>query len=295
MAIPMAGSLPHPDTLATGRRSPVSCRLPAGDPNLSASIDFNEAAARALEAAYLTTDVVEQRATLLRLLALEPGQAVLDVGSGPGLLAREMADSVGPGGRVVGLDLAEPMLEMARRRCEDRPWVDFEHGDAATLPFEADSFDAVVSTQVYEYVPDIPGALAEIARVLRPGGLVAILDTDYDSLVVHTEDPARHARIFDAWDEHFVHRGLPRTLGADLRDAGFRMRHRAAIPMFNPEYVPNAFSFHLTKLIAGFSSGRRDATAEDAEGWLAELAELGRTGRYFFSLNRYLFVAEWPG
>jgi arsenite methyltransferase len=262
---------------------------------MSSPIEFNEAAARILEAAYLTTDVVEQRAILLRLLSLEPGQAVLDVGSGPGLLVREIADSVGPTGRVVGLDVSDPMLEMGRRRCKDRPQVDFESGDAATLPFESGAFDTVVSTQVYEYVPDIPGALAEISRVLRPGGLVAILDTDYDSLVVHTEDPARHERILDAWDDHFVHRGLPRTLGADLREAGFRLRHRAVIPMFNPEYVPNAFSFHLTKLIAGFSSGRRDATAEDAAGWLAELEQLGQSGRYFFSLNRYLFVAERAG
>jgi SAM-dependent methyltransferase len=192
----------------------------------------------------------------------------------------------------VGLDLSEPMLEMGRQRCAERAWVSFEQGDAAKLPFDAGSFDVVVTTQVYEYVPDIPAALAEVMRVLRPGGLVAILDTDYDSLVVHTDDPDRHARILDAWDDHFVHRGLPRTLGAQLRDAGFRLRHRMAIPMFNPEYTPSAFSFHLTKLIASFSGGRRDATVEDAKAWLAELEQLGRDGRYFFSLNRYLFVAE---
>lgn len=262
---------------------------------MASTVAFDQAAARALEAAYLTTDVVEQRCAVLRLLSLEPGQAVLDIGSGPGLLARELADCVGPTGRVCGLDPSEPMLEMGRRRCADRPQVSFEHGDAAKLPFEAGSFDVVVTTQVYEYVPDIPGALAEVARVVRPGGLVAIVDTDYDSFVVHTEDPERHARILEAWDEHFVHRGLPRVLGAELRLAGFRLRHRVAIPMFNTEYTPSAFSFHLTKLIAGFSSGRGEATAEDARGWLAELEVLGREGRYFFSLNRYLFVAEKPG
>lgn len=261
---------------------------------MSSTVEFNEAAARALEAAYRTLDVVEQRAIVLRLLGLEPGQTVLDLGSGPGLFAQELADAVGPTGRVVGLDLSEPMLEMGRRRCADWPQVSFQQGDAAKLPFEPGSFDAVVTTQVYEYVPDIPGALAEVARVLRPGGLVAILDTDYDSLVVHSEDPERLDRILDAWDEHFVYRGLPRVLGAELRAAGFRLRHRVAIPMFNPEYTPSAFSFHLTKLIAGFASGRREATAEDAQGWIAELETLGREGRYFFSLNRYLFVAERP-
>jgi len=259
---------------------------------MPSGIEFGEAAARAVEAAYLTTDVVEQRCAVLRLLALEPGERVLDVGSGPGLLARDMASTVGPSGRVCGLDPSEPMLARARERCADQPQVSFEKGSAASLPYDDASFDAVVSTQVYEYVPDIPGALAEIARVLRPGGRVAILDTDYESLVVHTEDPERHARILDAWDEHFVHRGLPRILGAALREAGFRLRQRVVIPIFNPEYHANAFSFHLVRMMAGFAAGRREATAADAEGWLAELEELGRAGRYFFSLNRYVFVAE---
>ena len=256
------------------------------------TVDFDESAARALEAAYLTTDVVEQRCGTLRSLTLAPGEHVLDIGSGPGLLAWDLANTVGPGGRVVGLDLSDAMLEMGRRRCADLAHVSFQSGDAAKLPFEDGSFDAVVSTQVFEYVPDIPGALAEVRRVLRPGGRVAILDTDYDSLVVHTEDRPRLDRIMDAWDEHFVHRGLPRTLGAQLRDAGFRVRERTAIPMFNPEYTPNAFSFHLVKLIAGFCAGRRECTKEDGQEWLAELEQLGSQGRYFFSLNRYLFVGE---
>ncbi len=259
---------------------------------MSSTIEFDEAAARVLEAAYLTTDVVEQRCAVLRSLGLEPGQHVLDIGCGPGLLVRDLAGSVGEGGRGCGLDLSDAMLGMARRRCADQAWVSFDQGDAMKLPYEDAAFDAVVSTQVYEYVADIPGALAEIRRVLRPGGRVAILDTDYGSLVVHTDDEPRLARILDAWDEHFVHRDLPRFLGPALREAGFRLRQRSAIPMFNPEYQPNAFSFHLTMFIAGFSGGRRDATQEDAQGWLAELQDLGRQGRYFFSLNRYLFVAD---
>ena len=262
---------------------------------MSTTVEFNEAAARVLEAAYRTTDVIEQRCQVLRLLSLRAGQSVLDIGSGPGLLTTELADAVGEQGQVVGLDLAEPMLEMARRRCADRPQVSFEQGDASELPFEDERFDVAVSTQVYEYVPDIPAALEEVKRVLRPGGMLAILDTDYDSWVLHTEDPERHARMVDAWDEHFVHRGLPRTLGASMLDAGLALRHRIAIPILNTEYVPSGLGFHLVKLIAGFCAGRRQATQQDADGWLAELEQLGREGRFFFSLNRYLFVAQKPG
>jgi SAM-dependent methyltransferase len=259
------------------------------------AIEFDQAAARGLEAAYLTTDVVEQRSAVIRALALQPGQHVLDIGCGPALLLRALANNVGVSGRACGLDLSEPMLEAARRRCENQVQVELDQGDASKLPYAAGSFDAVVTTQVYEYVPDIPAALAEVKRALRPGGRLAVLDTDYDSLVVHTEDPERLARILDAWDEHFVHRGLPRTLGGQMRDAGFRLRERIAIPIFNPDHHKDAFSWHLTKMIAGFSAGKRNCTQADASGWLAELEELGRSGRYFFSLNRYLFIGDLPG
>jgi ubiquinone/menaquinone biosynthesis C-methylase UbiE len=77
---------------------------------------------------------------------------------------------VGAEGRVRGVDLSDDMLAMAAKRCAGQPWVSFEQGDATQLPFDDDSFDAAVSTQVYEYVADIPAALAELYRVPRSGG-----------------------------------------------------------------------------------------------------------------------------
>jgi hypothetical protein len=77
-----------------------------------------------------------------------------------------------------------------------------------------------------------------IYRGRRPGGRAAIVDTDYGSLVIYTEDKARMARVLAAWNEHFVHAELPRTLSRQLRDAGFALRRRDVIPMFNPEYDP---------------------------------------------------------
>ncbi|HKX45711.1 MAG TPA: methyltransferase domain-containing protein, partial [Planctomycetota bacterium] len=82
---------------------------------MAGGVEFDEAAARGLEAAYQTTSVVEQRSAVVRALCLAPGQQVLDIGSGPGLLLRELALCVGPGGAAVGLDLSAPMIEVARR------------------------------------------------------------------------------------------------------------------------------------------------------------------------------------
>jgi len=259
---------------------------------MTQKIAFDDSAGRALELAYATADVLAQRRAVRAALALGPGQRVLDVGSGPGLLAREMAEEVGGGGEVVGLDASEPMIALARRRCEGLAQVRFEHGDALRLPWPDGHFDAAVSTQVYEYVADLDAAFRELRRVMKPEGRVAILDTDYDSLVIHTEDPERMRRVLEVWDEHFVHRDLPQRLAPTLCRAGFRIRGATAIPLFDIDYQPDRFSYHLTTLMASFVAGRSGVSEEDARAWHAELRDLGERGEYFYSLNRYLFVAE---
>jgi arsenite methyltransferase len=261
---------------------------------MSGGLRFDEATSRKVEALYLTPDVIAQRAQVLRALELRQGEQVLDVGCGPGLLARDMAVSVGRGGRVCGIDISEDMLTISRKRCADQPWTEFQRADAAHLPYPDDSFDVAVSTQVYEYIVDIPAALAELNRIVRSGGRAIVVDTDYGSLVIHTQDEARMGRMLSAWNEHFVHAGLPRTLSRQLRDAGFTIRQRDVIPMFNPEYRENNYGSQLLSIMASFAVGRRGISKEEADAWLAELAELGRQGRFFFSLNRYVFVADKP-
>ena len=80
------------------------------------TIEFDQNAAHALEKAYLTRDVIAQRGVVLEALDPRPGEAVLDIGQGPGLLLEEIARRVGAQGRAVGVDLSETMSAHARRR-----------------------------------------------------------------------------------------------------------------------------------------------------------------------------------
>jgi ubiquinone/menaquinone biosynthesis C-methylase UbiE len=106
---------------------------------------------------------------------LRPGQRVLDLGSGTGYPAVLAAQAVGVSGRVVGLDLADRMLHVARCKAERLGLsnIRFQTADVTSLPFDAASYDAVLSRFCLMFLPDIPQAMREIARVLKPGGYFA--------------------------------------------------------------------------------------------------------------------------
>ena len=99
------------------------------------------------------------------------GQRVLDVACGTGAVARTAVDTVGPQGRVVGVDLNPAMLEVAR---SSRPDLEWFQGDAEDLPFETDSFDAALCQSALFFFPEPFRAVREMARVVGPGGIVAI-------------------------------------------------------------------------------------------------------------------------
>ena len=99
------------------------------------------------------------------------GQRVLDVACGTGILARTVADRVGPTGSVVGLDVNKGMLAVAERQAPHLEWQD---GLAEELPFDNDSFDAVVSQFGLMFFEDKSRAIQEMGRVLRPGGRLAV-------------------------------------------------------------------------------------------------------------------------
>jgi ubiquinone/menaquinone biosynthesis C-methylase UbiE len=108
---------------------------------------------------------------MVDIARVAPGQQVLDVGCGTGVAARASADVVGDNGSVVGVDLNPAMLEVAARL---RPDIQWRQGDAADLPFESSRFDAVLCQSALFFFPDARGAVAEMARVLRPGGVLAV-------------------------------------------------------------------------------------------------------------------------
>ncbi|WIG96272.1 methyltransferase domain-containing protein [Myxococcus sp. SDU36] len=114
----------------------------------------------------------------LRLTGLRPGDAALDVGCGPGVITSEMLDVVGPQGRVVGIEPQAEHLAAARGLLAGRPNVELCQGALPDTRLPADHFDYVWCQYVFEYLGEPGPALAELVRVVRPGGRVVVADID---------------------------------------------------------------------------------------------------------------------
>ncbi|WP_434061980.1 class I SAM-dependent methyltransferase [Actinotalea lenta] len=115
---------------------------------------------------------------------LRPGLRLLDVGCGPGSITVDLARLVAPG-EVVAIDPAQEALDEAGELADELGAagnVTFRRADVMALPFESGSFDVVHAHQVLQHLPDPVGALREMRRVTRPGGLVAVRDVDYRTM-----------------------------------------------------------------------------------------------------------------
>lgn len=128
-------------------------------------------AAEAYESAFVPRLFGEWAGWLVEAADVAPGQSVLDVACGTGVVARAAADRMKQRGTVVGLDLNEAMLTVARRL---RPELEWRQGDAAQLPFAEGSFDVVLCQSGLMFFPDVPQALREMARVVTDDGTVAV-------------------------------------------------------------------------------------------------------------------------
>jgi ubiquinone/menaquinone biosynthesis C-methylase UbiE len=163
-------------------------------------------------------DVIAWKPTILDGLRLQPGAQVLDIGCGAGADAFDLADRVGPSGHVTGVDISESLITEAMRRAVGRNFpITFEVGDAQALRFLDHTFDAVRTERMLMHVPNPEQALSEMARVLRPGGRMAVHDFDWETQFCdspYKEITRKIALSFcDGIKNGWIGRCLPRLFG----------------------------------------------------------------------------------
>ena len=254
-------------------------------------VTYDKQAAKDIELSYQTPEIVRQRIQTLEALALRAGEHVLDAGCGTGLLIQGMSSTIGPGGRIVGIDFSDDMLEVARNRCDGISHIELQQGSVTQLPFDDNSFDAVSCTQTLLYVDDVETALSELYRVLKPGGRVAIIETDWRGVVLSSPNQAMTRKILDAWDAAVSSPNLPVKLIPMLKKQKFGAIKTEAIPVLNTSYSPVNFSSCILQDFLLHAVKDKAITTQEAEQWITQIRDLGKNDSYFFCVNRFLFTA----
>ncbi len=238
-----------------------------------------------------TQDMRTQRNLVLSALQLQLGHRILDLGSGNGVFADELCDAVGADGSVTGADASQGMVEMAQRIA---PRAQFVQADATALPFDDASFDRVTAAQILCFVPDLNAALAEIFCVLAPGGRIALLDSDWASLVWHSDNTDLTAKIMERYTSVYADRHVARRLAPELARAGFTEVDVTSHVILNRSVAEDTYAGITLAGAVDMAAADADIGPAKASLWEADMHRADQSGRAFFSLNRYIFTAKKP-
>ena len=244
----------------------------------------------ALEAFDGLPQLQELKVLARQLARVGDGTTVLDVGCGFGLESLRLARLVQPGGRIVGIDKSADFIAEAKRRAtEAKLSIEFEVGDAQSLPFADASFDVARAERVLVYLPKPKRALEEMRRVTRPGGTVTAIEPDFGTNAINVEDRALARRILDhECDVNIPHGWLVRDLCGSMEDIGLRnVVIDTRIVIFTPDLAAAYFTeTGRTAQSAGVIS------AGEFGRWAAAIEDLRQHGRLFCSIGYYLFTAQ---
>ena len=253
---------------------------------------FDSAMAARLDKLYASPEMVAQRTSFRRILAGRPGEMGVDIGAGLAHLSCELAADVAPHGRIFAVDSSPDMLTAARRRVESlglSSSVETRLSNAVALDLPDESFDFAVAVQVYSYVQDVALAIREAARVLRKGGRLAILETDWDLCTFESSDREVTRRMLDG-SSRFVHPHLPLQLHRLLRQAGLVLERCDVFPIVETRYDSDSFGACLVD-IARDAALRTAMPVAEVDAWAADIRSRSDDGEYFFCANRFIFVA----
>ncbi len=226
----------------------------------------------------------------IELLHLHPGESVLDVGCGAGGVAIAISEITGREGRTIGLDSSEVMVAEARLRARDSGLpAQFVVGDAHSLPFDDDSFDACRADRVLQHLERPLEALQEMARVTRLGGRVLVVDPDYETLVIDVPERVITRKIEAYRRDYELRNGsLAHQMPRLFRQLGLR----------DVRVEAQTLILHDPRQAFGVAEWAKRAhekgllTPDEAAAWEAAFARVVDAGTFLFAVTFFTTVGR---
>lgn len=227
-------------------------------------------------------------------LKLPSSAQVLEVGCGTGVVVRSLAQRQDFSGIVTGIDQSPTFIDAARRFARDEGVSDrvvFQVGDAHRIEFEDGKFDAVIAHTLISHVTDPKGVIKEMARVARPGGIVAIFDGDYASLTYAFPDhdfgqQMDNALALASFNNPLVIRDLPRL----LPEMGLKIVE--TLPDVVAETGGASYFKSFAETYAPLVASAGLLPAEKVAEWLATQRQAMEDGTFFASCNYYTYLSK---
>jgi ubiquinone/menaquinone biosynthesis C-methylase UbiE len=233
---------------------------------------------RLLDAAEAMPAAGSLRARSYQLLRLPPDATVVDVGCGTARAVAELAEHAA---HAIGVDLNPAMLAAARRRF---PGIDVRADDAAGLSLGDGQVHGYRADKVYHVLPDPHAALAEARRVLVPGGRIALLGQDWDTLVIDSDQPELTRRIVHARADTMPHPRIARAYRSLLLDAGF---HDVDIEVHTAVFTgPAMLAMPVGHAAAAHQAGA--ITDDEAHRWISEQTRRAHDDRLLVAIPMFL-------
>jgi ubiquinone/menaquinone biosynthesis C-methylase UbiE len=231
-------------------------------------------------------------------LAPAAGETAVDVGSGTGEDVVAFAERVGAEGRAVGVEPSPGLRAEAVRRAEAAQagsvrraaaaFAEYVDGHAEALPFDDDSVDVLRSERVLQHVDNPTAVVTEMARVLRPGGRIALIDTDWATALVHPADPDVLRRMVEYLHATAANPFSGRQLRGLLADAGLEITGETAATWIEPQEGARQGFISMVPLVAAKAAA---ITQDEAAAFAKGIADAADRGAFHMSLTMYAVSA----
>ena len=235
----------------------------------------------------------KQYKPIFDLLAVQEGETILDVGCGTGGAVRALAPQVGQRGQVIGIDASATMIAEAEKRSAGLTLpIEYRVADAHALPFADNSFDGCYADGVFEILPDPRRALAEMVRVLRPGGRLVIPAPDADGSVIDAADRDVTRRFIHYMSDRESNGWIGRQLPGYALELGLEEINVVPLTGIVTDF---AFAYQLwfrDSLAHAQAAGV--LSAAEVTAWVADQEARQRAGRGFLTWAVFVLYACKP-
>ncbi len=258
-------------------------------------ITFTGSAADQLQQQYLDPEIIKQRQQTLNHIDAKKNQRILDFGCGPGLLSRDLADLVGPNGKVIGVDISERMIKLAKRHCKDLQQSQFICSSLDQIDNKIlGQFDAITCIQTLLYINSPIEMIERFSSLLKPGGKLYIIETDWRGTLINHPDQHISQKIWHAWDNALDSAHLPAILPQLLSTSPLLFKDIHPITLIFRKKPTQHYAYNMINDAIKLAIKQKLVTEKDALEWMKTLDQIEHSNAFLFSITRFLFIAEKP-